>query len=126
MAHFSPPQPGPESESDVESAMRTTSLVVSVVALALMVGGLVQITLFGDAPRGDAHYSVVPLAQFAHPLTAPPGLLAMSVGVVLLCLLPAVRVILAFVSYVRRRRLGDALVALLVLIELIFGMQTGR
>ena len=117
------PKPGPESEADIESAMRRTSLIVSVIALALMVGGLLQLALFGRGAAG-AHYPVVPLSQFLHPLKPPLGLMAVSTGVVLLCLLPAVRVVLALWVYVRSRSVFNALVALLVLLELLFGMQT--
>ncbi len=126
MKYFDIPEPERETDVDIEAAMRKTSLVVSIVALALMVGGLLQFNLFGPGPTVNAGYSVVPLAQFIHPLNPPLGLLAMSTGVILLCLLPAVRVVLALWAYVREKCLFDALIALLVLLELVFGMQAGR
>lgn len=124
MKHGDSEKPQPTAEADIEAAMRKTSLVVSIIALALMVGGRAQIAAFGATSAGIAGYSVVPLSQLLHPLNHPLGLVAVSVGVVLLCLLPAVRVVLALWTYVRQRCLFDALIALLVLLELFIGMQT--
>ncbi len=117
-------RPQSRAEADIDAAMRKTSLVVSIVALALMVGGRVQIAISGDMPGKISSYSVVPLSQLVHPLEHPLGLMAVSAGVVLLCLLPAVRVVLALWAYARQKYLVDALIALLVLLELFLGMQT--
>jgi uncharacterized membrane protein len=124
MRHGEPEKPQPATEADIEAAMRKTSLVVSIIALALMVGGRAQIAFFGGMSGEIATYSVVPLSQLVHPSSHPLGLVAVSVGVVLLCLLPAVRVVLALWTYVRQKFLVDALIALLVLVELFLGMKT--
>ncbi len=105
--------------------MRRLSLAVSVVAVIAMIVGLAQILVSGslDALSGKP---AIPAASFLHPEAASFGLFATSLGIVLLSLLPGLRVVLAAALYAGRREVADAAVALVVLIELVVSMLTGR
>lgn len=109
---------------DLEGRMRRVSQIVSAGAVLLMLAGLLGSTLSGSAlalPGGP----VMPLHQFLQLPIHPLGLAAMSAGIVMLALLPVVRVLLALGIYVRQRVPIDALVALVVLVELLISMGTG-
>ncbi len=102
---------------DLEVVMKRASLLVSLAALALMVGGL-SAHLARErlaAWPGDA---VIPLSGLLHPLAADPAVLVVSAGVLLLGLLPAMRVLLALGIYLGRRKSADVAVALVVILEL--------
>lgn len=107
----------------LEAHMRRVSLWVSAVAIVLMTTGFVAMLVRGEPFSGP---SALPLASLAHPYQAPLDLLATSLGLVLLALLPSARVLLAGVLYIRERRARDALIALIVLLELLFSIVTGR
>lgn len=109
---------------DLEGQMRKVSQIVSAGAVLLMLAGLLGSMLSGSAlalPGGP----VMPLQQFLQLPIHPLGLAAMSAGIVMLALLPVVRVLLALGIYVRQRVPIDALVALVVLVELLISMGTG-
>jgi len=106
--------------TEFDSVTRKISLVVSLLALGLMVGGLIA-TLRHSASL-TAATKVLPLSAFRHIAQAPRGLLVMSTGIFLLALLPSVRVGLALYLYLRRRNLLEALIALVVLCELLLSM----
>ena len=107
-----------------EAMMRKVSLIVSLAALGLMIGGLL-VTL-ADGPHLTSATVALPVSAFWHIAQAPPGLAAMSVGIILLALLPSVRVVLALWLYSRQRLGFDALVALVVLLELLLSMWLGE
>ncbi len=94
--------------------MRRVARGLSAFALALMLGGFVLALV--TAPR--------PLDPRAFDLTAR-GQRLMLYGLVALCLLPAVRVLTAGAHYAAARRLAQAVVALVVLLELIVSIVTG-
>jgi hypothetical protein len=107
---------------DLEAQMRKVSQIVSAVAVGLMLAGLAGNLLVGShlsLPGG----SVMPLHDFLQLPIHPLGLAAMSAGIIMLALLPAVRVLLALDIYVRQRVLVDALAALAVLVELLVSMR---
>lgn len=101
-------------EAEIGRSMRRVSRGLSAFALALMIVGLVL--ALTAAPR--------PLDPRAIDLSAR-GQRLMLGGVVVLCLLPAVRVLTAGAHYVAARRLAQAVVALVVLLELISSIVTG-
>jgi len=105
------------SGEDLEVAMKRASLVVSLAALALMVGGLCWHLAARRLPvwPGD---TVIPLAGLFHPRRADPAILAASAGMLLLGLLPAMRVVLALGIYAGRRRWADVVLAIIVVLEL--------
>ncbi|RMF28751.1 MAG: DUF1634 domain-containing protein [Chloroflexi bacterium] len=104
--------------------MRRVSQVISGVALGLMGVGFVRAWASNGLPAlpGEA---AIPLPMLLQLHREPIGLMAMSVGIVLLALLPTVRVLLALLLYLRRQRLPEGLAGLLVLLELLLSMRTG-
>jgi hypothetical protein len=89
-----------------------------------MVLGLVGMLLDGT-PRSLPGGSVVPLPAFEHPFREPMSLVATSAGILLLAVLPSVRVLLALMLYAHQRGFQNALVALIVLLELIASTRGG-
>ncbi len=113
-----------KTPDDLEATMQKISLVMSLMAVGLMIGGFVVRLLSGmdlAIPGG----SVLALPALVHLSDAPASLIAMSAGILLLALLPIVRVLLALVLYTRHRALLNALVASVVLLELLVSMRTG-
>ena len=113
-----------KAPKDLEATMQRVSLIVSVVGLGLMLAGFVDVLIIGasfSVPGG----SVLPLLKLSHPSQAPASLVAMSTGIVLLALLPAIRVLLALWLYLRRHSVLNTLAALIVLMELLLSMRAG-
>jgi hypothetical protein len=104
----------------LEGLMRKVSLRLSLVALGLMVGGLIATLHSGISLTVDT--AAIPVFAFRHIAQAPRGLVVMSAGIVLLALLPSVRVALAMYLYIRHRKGVEALVAMVVLFELLLSM----
>ena len=109
---------------DLEGQMRRVSQVLSAVAVALMLAGLLGSMLSGSALSLPGS-SVMPLSGFLQLPVHPLGLAAMSAGIVMLALLPVIRVLLALGIYVRQRVPVNALTALAVLVELLISMRAG-
>ena len=104
--------------------MQRVSLIVSLIGLGLMIAGFVDMLVIGAShpiPGG----SVLPLLKLSHVSQVPVSLAAMSEGIVLLALLPALRVFLALWLYLRRHSMLNALVALVVFLELLLSMRAG-
>jgi hypothetical protein len=113
-----------KAPEDLEATMQRVSLIVSVVGLGLMLAGFVDMLIIGasfSVPGG----SVLPLLRLSYPSQAPASLVAMSAGIVLLALLPAIRVLLALWLYLRRHSVLNTLVALIVFVELLLSMRAG-
>jgi hypothetical protein len=109
----------------LEQWMRWSSLVVSAAAVLAMLFGLGDIVVTGSIARlTEAPALAVP--ALLHPTRDTLGLFATSLGIVLLSLLPALRVLLATLLYAGRRAWIDAAVALVVFVELVLSMSTGR
>jgi uncharacterized membrane protein len=113
-----------QQSDQFEAVMRKVSLIISLVALALMIGGLF-VTLASGTSLTSAT-ETLSVSAFRHTTQVSPGLVAMSAGIVLLALLPGVRVGLALWLYGRQRQGVDALVALIVLLELLLSMWLGE
>lgn len=109
---------------DLEGQMRRVSQVLSAVAVALMLAGLLGSMLSGSASSLPGS-SVMPLSDFLQLSIHPLGLAAMSAGIIMLALLPVIRVLLALGIYVRQRVPVNALTALAVLVELLISMRAG-
>lgn len=108
--------PPPHGKAVIARDMRWASRGLSLLAFALMIIGLVLALAAGLR-------SGLPLDPTVLDLGSRPSRL-MLWGIVLLCLLPGVRVLIALSHYSLARRLGLALVALLVLLELIASALT--
>jgi hypothetical protein len=115
--------PVPEkTPTPLEVREKKISLLVSLLAVMLMLGGLTALMAQGaawtvpgpPAPHLSALFSRVPL-----------GWTAMSLGIILLGTLPLLRVGLAALSYGDDGRWRDFLVALVVLLELLVSMVWG-
>ncbi|MCG3211101.1 MAG: hypothetical protein FOGNACKC_04738 [Anaerolineae bacterium] len=110
--------------NDLEATMQGLALAVSLIGLSLMVSGYIFYLLMG-ARLMLPGLAVLPLTMLAHPLQEPLSQYAMSIGIVLLALLPAARVLLALWMYIRQRNLINVLAALVVFLELVWSMQAG-
>jgi hypothetical protein len=106
----------------LETTMQRLSLVVSLGGLSLMVGGFVVKLLSGGIILPLPGVSVLPLATLVHPSPGSVSLDMMSVGIVLLALLPTARVVLALWLYLQRWEVLNILAALIVLLELLLSM----
>jgi uncharacterized membrane protein len=113
-----------EPQSELEARMQKISLVTSLVGLGLMAFGFADLIIRGDSLS-------IPGMTALSPLLIKPGtqmslsLLAMSVGIVILALLPILRVLLALSLYIRNRQVLNVVVALIVFIELLASVRTG-
>jgi hypothetical protein len=112
------PVPG-KTPTALEVQEKKVSLVVSLLAVMLMLGGFAALLAQGATwvvPGLSApHLSILFHRQ-------PLGWIAMSLGIILLGVLPLLRVGLAALSYGDGRRWRDLLVALVVLLELLLSM----
>lgn len=103
---------------------QTVSRVISLAGLGLMVAGLlIKVARMASVSiPGGSSLSLVGLLELTH---EPLSLDAMSVGILFLALLPAVRVLLASGEFIRRRETLSALAALIVLLELLVSIRAG-
>jgi len=108
-----------KTPTHLEVQEKRVSLVVSLLAVMLMLGGFAALMTQGVV-------WVVPgfpsphLSSLFH--QQPLGWIAMSLGIILLGVLPLLRVGLAALSYGGARRWRDLLVASVVLLELLLSM----
>ncbi len=108
----------------LEVTMRRVSTVISFVAVLLMGVGFMGTFVFGTLPAlpGEAALSPHRLVTFAH---TSWGLWAMSAGILLLALLPALRVLLAIILFFYKKDYLDVGTGLIVLLELVVSMHMG-
>lgn len=106
---------------NLEAMMQKISLIISLVALGLMIGGLIGALGSGGTPVTGAT-ATLSLSDFRHITKAPLWLATMSVGIILLALLPCTRVAIALWLYIRRKKVLDILAAFIVLLELLLSM----
>jgi len=104
----------------LESLMQKLSLIISLVALGIMIGGLLG--TLGSGTPVTAATATLPIADFHHIAQTPLWLATMSIGIVLLAILPCMRVAVALWLYIRHKKVLDTLVALIVLLELLLSM----
>jgi uncharacterized membrane protein len=113
-----------KAPGDLEERMQKVSLGVSLAGASLMVAGFVDM-LVNEASFSIPGGSILPLPMFIHLTQVPVSLVAMSAGIVLLALLPALRVLLALWLYLRHRDVLNALAALIVFLELLLSIGLG-
>lgn len=110
---------GSSRAPELEITMQRVSLVVSVSAVLLMASGFLEFALIpGDSlilPGAPA----VPLGQLLHPTVHTLGIELMSLGILVLAMLPAIRIALALTIYVRRHAWQNAMAAVSVLFILL-------
>ena len=119
---FGTPEEAPARR--LEGRMQKVSLVVSLAGLGLMCFGIIDMLFSGDSFSLPGP-SVKTLQRLAALHPEPLGLTLTSAGILLLGLLPAIRVLLAAVLYVRSRNLSATLVAAVVLLELLLSIRLG-
>ncbi|GAB4540853.1 MAG: hypothetical protein Kow0063_31140 [Anaerolineae bacterium] len=114
-----------KAQGDLEATMQRVSLIVSAVGLGLMIAGFVATLIIGASSSipGDP---VLPFSRLVYPSQAPVSMVAMSAGIVLLTLLPAIRTLLALWLYLRHHSVLNALVALIVFVELLLSIRAGN
>jgi len=110
---------------DLENRIHTISMLVSVVALGMMAIGFVA-TVIDTRHLILPGTSALPLAQMINTHLILSGLAAMTLGVVLLAVLPAARIFWAIWIYFRARSFLDVLVAIVVLAELFLSASIGQ
>jgi uncharacterized membrane protein len=110
------------SGENLEAKMQKVSLVVSVVGLGLMCLGFLDWLLNETSflLPGD---SVPSLSSLLRLQSTGLSLVVMSAGIVLLGMIPTIRVTLACWLYLRERDLLSALIALIVLLELMLSIR---
>jgi uncharacterized membrane protein len=113
-----------EAPDGLEERMQKVSLGVSLAGVGLMVAGFVDM-LINKASSSIPGGSVLPLPMFIHLSRVPVSLVAMSAGIVLLAMLPALRVLLALWLYLRHREMLNFLAALIVFLELLLSIRVG-
>jgi hypothetical protein len=112
-----------ETRSDLEGRMQKVSLAISLLSLGLMVAGFLDMLVGGAMLSLPGISAVPPVALGGGGI--PASLEVMSVGILLLALLPIIRVLLAAWLYVRHREILNMVVALVVLVELLLSMRSG-
>jgi len=108
----------------LEMRMRKVSRVVSLAGMALMFSGFMVMGV-EDAGASLAlpGAAVLPLSRLVQLQDASLGLILASAGIILFCLLPALRVMLACWLYLRLRDFSSTLIALLVFLELLASIR---
>lgn len=99
------------------------AILIAMVTTAM---GLMLIGLLMDA-RGAAPFSlpgpaVLSPGQIAHNGSIPAGLVVMSIGILLLALLPDLRVLFGIRQFVQRHETVNLIAAIIVFIELTAGI----
>jgi uncharacterized membrane protein len=108
----------------LEARMQKVSRVVSIGGMGLMFSGFIEMLLNAtDSSLALPGAAVLPLKDLIHLQTSSLGLILASAGVIVLCLLPAVRVILALWLYLRLRDLFNTLIAVVVFLELLVSIH---
>lgn len=116
-----PPSPRRQNIHDQE---RRLAQIISVMGLGLMLAGFA-----GEwVTPGDPTLPGPPVVTWhsTGPQNISPFLICMSAGILLFAVLPALRILLALRDYVRRQDWRNAIVALVVLLELFLSTQTHR
>ncbi|MEJ2040163.1 MAG: hypothetical protein P8X55_14710, partial [Desulfosarcinaceae bacterium] len=108
----------------LEARMQKVSLAISIISMGLMCAGLVDI-LFGGTPYSLPGEAVLPFGDLVRLSGGSIGTLAVSFGVILLGLIPAIRVSLALMLYIRIRDGFSTLVTIAVALELLASIYLG-
>lgn len=107
----------------LEHRMRTISILISLVALALMlIGFAAGLATADDGVAVPGKVSITPARIFSMQ-SVSGGLSEMTAGILLLAALPGARIILAIWLYLRSREFLNTLVALAVLVELLLSTR---
>ena len=114
-----------ELVADPERRMARLSLLASAAALALMLTGFVMLLVSGE-PYHLPGARALPLHAMLQPPQPALAVDVMSLGIVLLLVLPVLRIMISMIPFVRRREWFDVVVTLVVFLELVFSMFSGK
>ncbi len=114
---------GASAPSPLEVLMQRVSLGFSTVALLLMGAGFLEFALTPGGSLQLPGESAMAFDQILRPSSATLGLYLMSVGILILATLPAVRVLLALVLYLRQHIWRDVAAAFGVLLILLLSTR---
>lgn len=117
-----PPLEEPRRRPDPNAWMRPISIGVSGVAFLCMAVGFLWFVGGSHGPSTLPGEPGVPLQTLFRAVKQTPAFALMSLGIVLLGILPVLRVGLALAFYLRERARGDVLAAIAVLTLLIVSM----
>jgi uncharacterized membrane protein len=106
--------------TNLEARSKKAALAFSLIALGLMICGFASsVAHNGFTLPGSP---VLPFSALGRLSLSSPGMQCMSIGIILLATLPAVRVMIALWRYFRSGDMLDAIVALVILMELILSI----
>jgi uncharacterized membrane protein len=117
-----PPLEEPRRRPDPNAWMRPLSMWVSGLAFLCMAVGFLWFVGGSSGAFALPGEPGLPLGSLLRAVVQAPPLALMSLGMVLLGLLPVLRVALALAFYLRERARGDVLVAVGVLVLLLVSM----
>ena len=108
----------------LEITMQFLSRLVSLIGIVCMAFGFVRLFIIRGVLilPGDP---TLPLPEFLQISHEPLSILAMSVGILMLALLPSFRVLISLFTYIHRKDMVDVLVAFVVFLELLFSIRSG-
>ena len=110
------------SPAGLETRMQKVSLVASLLALGFMISGFSRGLITGHS-HSFPGLSVPPLRDLISSASPSLDVALMSVGILLLGMLPAIRVLLALWLYLRSKDLRSTLISLIVLLELLLSVR---
>ncbi len=115
-----------DAPETIEKGMKRISLWVSLLSMALMISGFILLLLAKNKYLLPG-VAAFPIHVFFHLPFRSFDLALMSIGIILLGLLPAARLVLALSVYLFARDVKNVLVGLLVFLELLlsFGLGVG-
>jgi hypothetical protein len=116
------PKEEAKSSARIEKWMKRISLGVSLLSLAFMISGFV-LFFFIENTDSLPGTPAMPLKSILFWSQRSLDLLLMSLGIVLLGLIPAVRLLLAVGAYLLSGDLRNVLIGLVVLLELLLSMR---
>lgn len=113
-----------KTKEDGSSISQRITQVVSLAGIGLMIAGfgLRLMMHVSSSMPGKATLPIPDLIKVNH---EPISLIAMSLGIFVLLLVPSLRVLLAEWRFIRHRNVINILAALLVLLELVFSIRLG-
>ncbi len=105
---------------------RTLSRLFAAMGLLLMIVGGLDYAILETGELDIPGPAAVPFQDFVHLSSHPLGLWMMSLGILLLAIVPSLRVLVALLDFARRRRWEDVAAAIAVLVVLLSGAIFGR
>lgn len=111
-------------KEDVSFISQRVTQVVSLAGIGLMIAGF-GLRLMMHVSSSMPGKSTLPIPDLIKVHQEPISLVAMSLGIFILLLVPSLRVLLAEWRFVRHRETINIVAALLVLLELIFSIRLG-